>query len=304
MGRCFGAGIANPEYLDRDEVQPILEWILDTKRKGKHCCITTVVSNAVRIARRATEMGIPLKNTTFSVSGEPLTQSKKHLIEKSGARVALHYGPGGGNGCALGCGNPFSLDEMHVPQHLFTLVEHPKPLVDHSPRIHPLMLTTLHPTAGRLMFNVENGDYAHLMTRECGCPLQKVGFLQHLHTVRSFEKMTSEGMNYSASDLYGLLEDAIPSEFGGGPGDYQLVEEEDKNGQTRVTLMVHPEVGDVNETKLLSRLRQGLAQGSKNHRFMAQIWQDAGTFRIRRGIPHASKRGKILPLHIKQENGR
>jgi len=112
--------------------------------------------------------------------------------------------------------------------------------------------------------------------------------------------MTSEGMNYSGSDLFELLENTIPSEFGGGPGDYQLVEEEDQNGQTRLTLVIHPKVGDLNEAKLLSRLQQSLAQGSRNHRFISRIWRDAETFRIRREAPYGSARGKILPLHIKR----
>jgi hypothetical protein len=129
-----------------------------------------------------------------------------------------------------------------------------------------------------------------------------VGFTQHLHTIRSFEKFTSEGMNYFGSDLFELLENVIPSEFGGGPGDYQLVEEEDERGQTRLTLVVHPQLGEINEATLLLRLQHALAQGSRNQRFMSKIWQDAGTFRIRREVPHASDRGKILPLHIKQKN--
>ena len=111
--------------------------------------------------------------------------------------------------------------------------------------------------------------------------------------------MTSEGMNYSGSDLFELLEDTIPSEFGGGPGDYQLVEEEDDTGQTRLTLVVHHNVGELDNEKLLSRLEKGLAQGSRGNRFMSMLWQDAGTFRIRREVPHASPRGKILPLHIR-----
>ena len=35
-------------------------------------------------------------------------------------------------------------------------------------------------------------------------------------------------MNYSGGDLVDLRETQIPLEFGGGPGDYQLVEEEDE----------------------------------------------------------------------------
>jgi hypothetical protein len=164
------------------------------------------------------------------------------------------------------------------------------------------MLTTLHASAPRLLLNVENGDYVTLVKRDCGCALERAGFTQHLHTIRSFEKFTTEGMNYFTMDLFKLLEKKIPSEFGGGPGDYQLVEEEDGSGQTRLTLVVHPGVGDLNEEKLLSRLQQSLAQGSRSNRFMSRVWQDAGTFRIRREAPYASARGKILPLHISQKN--
>ena len=301
IGSWFGVGIANPEYLEVGDVKPILKWILENRRQGKNCCITTVTSNAVRIARSALETGLPLIGTSFHASGEPLTQAKKQLIEAAGAHTAPHYGPGGGNGSVLGCGNPRFIDEMHVPQTMFTLVEHPKPLDYGAPPIYPLMLTTLHRSAPRLLFNVENGDYASMTTRDCGCPLQKVGFIQHLHTIRSFEKFTSEGMNYFTTDLFELIEQTIPSEFGGGLGDYQLVEEEDDSGQTRLTLLVHPAVTGLNEANLLARLQQGLAQGSRNNRFMSKLWLDAGTFRVRREVPYASARGKILPLHIKHE---
>jgi hypothetical protein len=300
LGRRFGPGIADPEFLDPGDVQPILTWASELGRQRRHCCITTVVSNAARISREASRVGLSLETTTFSCSGEPLTEAKRQLIEKAGARIALHYGPGGGNGTSLGCTNPQSIDEMHVPWSVFTLVENPRSLDYEGSPIYPLMITTLDASAPRLLFNVENGDYATLLKRDCGCPLQRVGFSQHLHTVRSFEKFTSEGMNYSARELFDLLENTIPSEFGGGPGDYQLVEEEDDNGQSRLTLVVHPGLGTLNEERLISRLQWSLAQGSRNHRFMSKLWQDAGAFRVRREAPYASRRGKILPLHISQ----
>jgi hypothetical protein len=301
-GSWSGCSIARPEYLHPGDFKPIIDWIVENRGQGERCCITTVISNATRIARKALQARISLDHVTFMASGEPLTQAKKRVMEDTGARIALRYGPGGLFGAALGCGNPCFIDEMHVPQTMFTFVEHPKPLDYGGPLFHPLMQTTTHPTAPRFLFNVENGDCATIITRDCGCPLQKVGFTQHIHTVRSFEKMTSEGMNYSATDLFDLLENTIPSEFGGEPGDYQLVEEEDERGQTRLTLVVHPEVGELDNEKLLSRLQVGLAQGSRNHRFIAKVWQDAGAFRIKRELPHASARGKILPLHIKQKH--
>jgi hypothetical protein len=302
IGSWSGCSVARPVYLDPGDLEPIIQWIAKNRRQRKTCCLATVISNATRIARKALRAGVSLEHVTFEASGEPFTQAKKRIIEEAGAHVALVYGPGGGSGAVLGCGNPCFIDEMHVPQTMFTLVEHPKPLDDGVPLIHPLMLTTTHPTAPRFLLNVENGDYATMITRDCGCPLQRVGFTQHIHTVRSFEKMTSEGMNYSASDLFDLLENTIPAEFGGGPGDYQLVEEEDERGQTRLTLVVHPDVGELDNHRLLYRLQAGLAQGSRNHRFISKVWHDAGAFRIRRGLPHASSSGKTLPLHIKQKH--
>jgi hypothetical protein len=300
MGNWFGSGIATPEYLDPGDVQPILAWVSEKRRERRQCCLVTVVSNAARIARAARAAGVSLDGLTFHASGEPLTQFKREFVEKTGARIALHYGPGGGNGTSLGCGNYRFIDEVHVPQTMFTFVEHPRPLDCGGPSIHPLMLTTLHASAPRFLLNVQNGDYATMVRRDCGCPLEKVGFTQHLHTIRSFEKFTSEGVNYFSTDVFALIENTIPSEFGGGPGDYQLVEEEDNVGQTRLTLLVHPGVGEVDEEKLLSRLHQALAQGSRNNRFMTGIWRNAGTFRIRRQPPYASARGKILPLQIRR----
>jgi hypothetical protein len=105
-------------------------------------------------------------------------------------------------------------------------------------------------------------------------------------------------MNYFYGDHYEFFEKTFPSEFGGGPGDYQLVEEEDENGHTRLTLLVDPGVGEVDEEKILGWLRAALSEGSRANQFMAGVWQNAGTLRVKREVPHASPRGKILPLHI------
>ncbi|MDH3443935.1 MAG: hypothetical protein OEN50_08440, partial [Deltaproteobacteria bacterium] len=155
------------------------------------------------------------------------------------------------------------------------------------------------PLAPRVFLNVENGDYATLEKRDCGCALEKVGYSIHLHHIRSFEKFTSEGMNYFYGDIFELFEKILPAEFGGAPGDYQLTEEEDDHGQTRLTLFVHPEVGHVDESILLSRLRKMLSIGPRSNEFMTKLWEQAGTFRVKREVPYASARGKILPLRVK-----
>ena len=57
--------------------------------------------------------------------------------------------------------------------------------------------------------------------------LAELGFTTHLHTVRSYEKLTSGGVMFMGSMLHELLEETLPARFGGSPLDYQLVEEEE-----------------------------------------------------------------------------
>ena len=298
MGQRFGPGFPKPEFLGDHDTIRIVRWILDQKRLRKSCYIITVASSAARIARVAKEMGVSLNGTKFNVAGEPFTETKEHVIKQADAVTTSRYSYGGGIPVGLGCAEPAYRDEVHINQHLLAVISHPKPLNSSTIPIHPLLLTTLHSAAPRLLLNVQNGDYVTLQDRRCQCELQQVGLTRHLHHIRSYEKFTSEGMNYFYSDLFDLVERALPSEFGGGPGDYQLIEEEDSHGQTRLTLLVHPAVGNLDDRTVLIRLREAFSTGSRGNRFMTGIWENSGTFRIRRGVPYTSSRGKILPLHI------
>jgi hypothetical protein len=299
IGRRYASGLPRPEYLDIEEIPRIVSWALEKKREGKACCITTAASNAVRIARAALEIGVALDGTKFIAGGEPLTEAKREIIARAGAAAIPSYGfEDLGLMVGYGCGRPAYTDEMHVSRHMLAMIEHARPVAQDSVDIRPLLFTAINPLTVRFFLNVENGDYATLATRDCGCALEKVGFKLHLHRIRSYEKLTSEGMNYFYRDLFELFEKTLPSEFGGGPGDYQLVEEEDHTGLTRLTLVVHPEVGGVDEDRLLARLKELLAEGPQGNRFTIELWQKAGTFRVQRRIPYSSRRGKVVPVHI------
>ncbi len=298
VGKRYGPGFPRPRFIDIHDVHRIVRWIVKRRREGKACCVTAAASNAVRIVRAAEEMGATLEGTKFIMIGEPFTEAKRALLERVGGSGTTRYAYGGGVNIGFGCAHPLHTDEVHVNTHLLALIAHPEPLGGDRPPIRPLLCTTLNPLAPRLLLNVANGDYATLETRDCGCALGNVGLTLHVSRIRSFEKFTSEGTNYFYGDLFPFFEEILPAEFGGGPGDYQLVEEEDGAGQTRLTLVVHPQVGTLDEARLLSRLREVLAAGSRGNRIMTGIWDGAGTLRIRRQIPHASARGKIQPLHI------
>jgi hypothetical protein len=298
MGKGYGPGFPRPEFIDTGDMGPIVRWVSEKRLQGKTCCIKTAASNAARIARAAGKLGISLAGTKFIVGGEPFTEAKRETIHRAGAAATVHYGFSAGGSVGNGCADPLYADEVHINQHTFAVIPHPKPLNNDGPPIRPLLFTTLLPTDPRLLLNVENGDYGILEERDCGCALQRAGLTGHLRHIRSYEKFTSEGMNYFYGDLFDTLEMILPAEFGGGPGDYQLLEEEDERGQTRLTLRVHPDIANLDEGVLLRRLEEELAKGSWGHEWQAKIWREAGTFRIKREVPYSSPRGKILPLHI------
>ena len=293
-----GPGFPAPEFIGIPELERIVAWLEEKRREGKTACVTAAASNAARVARAAWERGVSLEGTTFICSGEPFTDAKREAIERVGARGTVRFASGdAGVNFGFGCANAAATDEIHIDEYLLALVHHERTQPDGS-AVRPLLCTTIHPAAPRLMLNIETGDYGTLLRRACGCGLEKAGLTLHLHRIRSFEKFTSEGMNYNYVDLHELLEKTFPDEFGGGPGDYQLREEEDENGQTRITLVVDPAAGAVDEAKLIERLHEALGPG-----WHARFWRDAGTLRVRRDIPHASARGKILPLHMARRSG-
>jgi len=297
-GKYFTPGFPRPEFIDIDKIDPIIDWVVEQRQLGTRCFITTIASCAARIASVALERGISLKDTKFYVAGEPFTEAKEEAIKKAEATATSRYSYGGNIAVGYGCAKPLERDEVHVNRHLLAVISHPIPVANGAQPIQPLLLTTLDSTAPRFLFNVESGDYATLSDRKCGCALEDVGLTQHLYRIRSYEKFTSEGMNYFYGDLFELFEKVLPADFGGAPGDYQLVEEEDRNGQTMLSLRVHPRVPNLSEDILLRRLHEELAKGPWGNQFTTTIWKETRTLRIKREIPYASPRGKLLPLHI------
>jgi hypothetical protein len=71
------------------------------------------------------------------------------------------------------------------------------------------------------------GDQAVVLSRDCGCPFERLGWTLHAHTIRSDEKVTAAGMNFSDGELIHVLEEVLPARFGGTPTHYQLAEDED-----------------------------------------------------------------------------
>jgi hypothetical protein len=131
--------------------------------------------------------------------------------------------------------------------------------------------------------------------RDCGCGAVPAPFRRHLHTIRSYEKLTSEGMNFLGADLLGLVEQILPGRFGGSPTDYQLVEQEE-SGLPTVRVVVRPTVGEVDEGQVVQEVLEFLRSRGHGQELMAGVWADGRILRIVREDPHVTPGGKIQAL--------
>jgi hypothetical protein len=160
-----------------------------------------------------------------------------------------------------------------------------------------LLVTSLRETAPLVLLNAGLGDQAVVVERRCGCPLEHLGWTRHLHTIRSYEKLTAGGATFLDSDVARILEETLPRRFGGGPTDYQLVEEESDDGRPRLRLLVHPAVGALDDGAVVDAFVHAVGAESGSLRVMALQWRQGGLLRVERRPPQTTGSGKILHLH-------
>jgi hypothetical protein len=146
-----------------------------------------------------------------------------------------------------------------------------------------------------------SGDYATVTERECNCLFGQMGMTTHLSGIRSYEKLTGEGVTFIGSLLFTLVEEVLPSQFGGQVNDYQLVEEEGEEGIARVSVIVSPRVGTVDEKALVGTVLDSLATShhGAGGDLMSEQWRQGQTLRILRQEPEENN-GKIPPLRLRR----
>ena len=65
-----------------------------------------------------------------------------------------------------------------------------------------------------IFINLELDDYGLVETRRCGCLFESLGLTTHLRHIRSFRKLTGEGVSLVGSDMARVLEEVLPSTYG------------------------------------------------------------------------------------------
>jgi hypothetical protein len=164
-----------------------------------------------------------------------------------------------------------------------------------------LLVSSIRPSARLVLLNVALGDQATLRDRACGCPLEAVGWRRHLHTIRSYEKLTAGGMTFLDTDVVRILEEVLPARFGGSVTDYQLIEGGEADGRPLVRLRVHPRLRLADPEAVRAAFLDAIGAGSGPERLMATVWRDLGLPRVEWAAPLTTSSGKILHLHVARD---
>ena len=73
--------------------------------------------------------------------------------------------------------------------------------------------------------------------------------------------------------------------------------EEEEDGQPRVSLLIAPRTGPVDEVAVVDAVIASVGFADWSRR-MANEWRNAGTLRVKRRESYATGAAKILPLHV------
>ncbi len=302
MGRLLGVPIPWPEPVSLDQAIVVARWAAEILESHSACLIRTHVSKALRVCLAAREAGLDLTGATFMGAGEPPTPAKVRGITRAGARYVPTYFFTEAGAVGLGCVRPADSNDLHFFKDVLALIQYPRQVPGSEITVEAFYFTTLLPTAPKLMVNVESDDYGVVEQRSCGCPLESYGFTEHLRHIRSFRKLTGEGVTLVGSEMVRILEEVLPARFGGSPLDYQLLEEEAEAGFTRLSLLVSPRVETADETEVIEAVLEALGRGSVAADLARATWSQAGTLRVKRMDPIWTARGKLMPLHMQRRS--
>lgn len=289
-GWLAGVRIPRPAWVPHEDPQALARWIEGVRRSGRTPHLYAFVSSVVRLCQAAMDRKIDIGGAEFTLIGEPITAARLATIRKSGANGVPRYGTIEAGPIGYGCLNPRAPDDVHVQSDRVAVIQAGRGGSSGLPP-EAVFVTSLNPTAPFIFLNVSMGDQATLDRRTCGCPMEPHSGDAHLHTILSYEKLTAAGMTLHDTQIVRVLEETLPSRFGGVPSQYQLVEDEGENGEPRLALIVHPAIGAIDDQEILRAFRAGLASGSP-------LWDTPGFLRVERRAPIATASGKILHLHL------
>jgi hypothetical protein len=147
--------------------------------------------------------------------------------------------------------------------------------------------------AMQIMFEI--GDFGKLTIKGCDCLFGQLGMNVHISEVRSYDKLTGEGMTLLGSELNEIVGEAIEN-ADGGPDDYQFWETQDSSGLNKLVIAISPEIQNLNEKEFIDTILKKLKIRDIAGSIASQIWGQAGTLQVVRANPRMTIGHKMLPI--------
>lgn len=292
QSRLLAASVPLPEFLPENDFMPVVHALEDARRRSRPAFLRVSPSSGARIASLAVQTGRDISGSLFAVGGEPLTGQKHQAMQVAGVKVISHYNATEVGTIGYGCLSMHHGNCVHVFEDSLFPLSANHPGQDSS----PLLLTTLHPLSPRFLINLEIGDTAVLEPATCDCAFSRAGLRLAARDIFSLGKVTGQGMTLHSADLIRILEEVLPSRFGGSLGDYQLAEIEGPS-QTRMVLRVCPTVGALDESALRQAFLAEIRKLQGGH-LSARVWSFSHGIEILRESPARTLSGKLPAVRL------
>jgi hypothetical protein len=296
-----GVHLPRPEYIDFEDSIKVAKYLSEIIEKHGGCYVITYPNFALKACRAAKEKGLRIAGIWFLLGGEPFTDLKKKEMESVGAKGVGFYISTESGPISLTCSNPREIDDSHLLDSHIAVIQKREDVKFSNLTVDAFLLTSFLPDGPKTLLNVEMGDFGVIEKRSCGCKLEKLGLFEHIHTIRSFEKMTGIRISMLNNGLLRTVEEVLPGRFGGSVADYQILEVEE-NGVAGLNLLISPDIIGVSEEKVIETVLGELKATGEGSGLSVDILEKTSSIRIKREYPKRTKVGKVFSFHVEQGN--
>lgn len=284
--RLGGRRLPAPEHVRARAPDPIVDWMASVLREGAIPQLHARPSAVLRTCEAAARRGVDLAGAEALVDGEPITAGRAAAMRRAGLRVLPRYATAEVGLIGEACLEPQGSDDMHVMHDLVAVIQPDATRTSQDLPSDALLISSLRPAAPLILLNVSMGDAGILDGRSCGCPVGAEGWPARLRGILRLAEPAGHGVSPSSADLARVLDETLPARFGGGPGDYQIVEEERPDGSRRLRLLVHPGVGPLDPRAIAAVFVSASGAGLSSD-----------LVAVERRAPMATTFGKVLHTH-------
>ncbi len=287
--RLGRTGLPQPQHVPTADPEPVVHWLRAMVDRHGAAGLIGYASSITAAARWALDHGVDLRGVVTYPSSEPVTPGKLAVMVAAGMTPNPTYAFMPEGTMAIAC-DRCDDEDYHLWAHEVAVVTRRRPRGDGT-EVDAYCWTSLAEEAPRVLVNVENDDYGVIEDCDCPCVLGELGLRTRVRDIRGISKVVAAGVSLEGGTFDHLAEVALPTRIGGGPGDYQFVEEAEA-GHTVVVLNIAPGVGPVDEDEALAVVRDVITRDE--YGALAESVWGPQTLRVMRRAPHVTKAGKTL----------